>query len=169
MFLTFVSTALLLMFHRAMFGDALSYIKFNAGSQHLIGWPPLPEIIGKLGDADVNSIHSFVDFYIPLVVGTISVLISAGPPGIFASIYVVYVSFLRHLDLQRYSLPAAVFAYLIGFDSFWSSPNVRKALLILSPIYLVFIVTYAAGQISSNLCSVSFFYDVLKAAEDTIH
>lgn len=169
MFLTFVSTICLLLFHKAMFNDALAYLTFNKGRQGLIGLPPFHEVLGGSETSNVNHLHSFIDFYAPYVIGAMIVVYRAGPLGVFSLGYLLYISLVRHMDLYRYSLPAAVFVILVGFDGLWSHPYAARALAIIGPFYLIEMIIYAAGQIHSNRCPDHFLDEVLRAAEDRIH
>lgn len=170
MFLTFIAPAFLMVFHRSMFGNAMAYIDFNKGRQKLIGWPPMPEISsGRVSSNNVNYLHSFIDFYPLYLIGTVLVLLKAGPIGIFSFGYLMYVSLLRHMDLYRYSLPVGVFAVLIGFDELWTHPYTRFAFKVIGPFYWLEMMIYAAGQIHSNRCSDNFINEVMKATKDVIH
>ena len=169
MFLTFVPILILLLFHYAMFSDMFAYVHFNSGVQHLVTWPPFPEIRSFKTDYDILHLHSFIDFFIPLIIGTICLFKHSGPIAIFSFVNLIYVSLLQHLDLYRYSLPAAVFSYLIGFDVFWSSKYGKSICILGLPLYFVGILIYSSGQIHSNRCSDQFLDAVFDAAKESIH
>lgn len=169
MFSTFISTIGLLSLHRAMFNDVLAYIHFNQHSQGLITAHPLHELTRGKRSSDVLYLHSFVDLYFLYFIGIIPIVIVAGPISIFASVHMLYVSLLNHMDIFRYSIPAAVFCLFIGYDKMWSDPKVKSALIIFGPFYLFYLLTYATGQIHSNRCSPQFLQSVLDAAKDNYH
>lgn len=170
MFLTFVSTFCLMILHRAMFDDPFAYIKFNSGQQGLIQLRPLHEIRGgNSRSRDVLYLHSFIDFYFLYVIGLIPLFFNAGPIAIYSFIHLAYVSLLRHMDVFRYSLSAAVFCLLVGFDRMWSDRRVRSAMYYFAPFYFVFLLSYATGQIHSNRCGDDFWRQVLDAAKDNMH
>lgn len=169
MFSTFVSTIILLAFHRGMFHDALAYIHFNSDVQKLVGWPPFPEVLFNCQTQDVGYLHSFIDFYFPYVYGALAMLPFVSPVAIFSLTYLLYVALLRHMDLYRYSLPAGVFALLIGFDCIWSHPIVKCSLPYIAPFYVILMLSYASGQIHSNRCWDDFLNEVFDAAKDHIH
>lgn len=168
MFLTFVSTFCLLVFHKAMFGDPFAYIKFNSGRQRLISSKPFNEI-RRCRNNDVLYLHSFIDFYFLYVIGLVPLFFIAGPVAIYSFIHLAYVALLRHMDLFRYSLSAAVFCLLVGFDRLWSDKKVREAMKLFAPFYFFFLLTYATGQIHSNRCGDDFLNQVLDAAKDKLH
>lgn len=169
MFLTFIPIILLLFFHHVMFGDIFAYIHFNSDNQHLIGFPPFSEIIYMKYNFDILYIHSYIDFFIPIFIGLFALFKKVGPAAIFASVYIIYISLLNHLDIYRYSIPASIFIFPIGFDVFWSSPCGKKLLFFLLPFYFIFILSYAAGQIHSNRCDDNFFDEVFNANKEVLH
>ncbi|OHS97785.1 hypothetical protein TRFO_09196 [Tritrichomonas foetus] len=170
MFSTFLSTIGLLILHRAMFGDAMAYIKFNSGHQGLVGKKLFVELIyGRSSTHDVLYLHSFIDFYFPYVIGICVVVIVAGPLGIFGAAYLLYVALLRHIDLFRYSLPSAVFAILIGYDKLWSDKISKSMIYFFAPIYFAFLLSYSTGQIHSNRSSDKFLMEVINANLDKLH
>jgi hypothetical protein len=170
MFLTFLAPIGLMGFHRAMFGNALAYIKFNSGQQGLIGLPPFPELYrGRISTRDVVYLHSFLDFYGLYFLGVLFLLPKAGPVGVFAAVHLAYVALIRHTDLFRYALPAGVFALLIGFDGIWSHRLGYTAVVVTAPLYVIEMMIYASGQIHSNRCSDGFLDSVFDAAIDHIH
>lgn len=165
MFSTFISTAALLLLHHVKFGDYLAYIHFNSGNQKLIRWPPFNEVLYGSRGNNLHQVHSFIDYYFPALIGTLAILPVAAPVSFFSLLYLVYVSFLYHLDLVRYSIPSTIFAFIIGYDSLISNFIGNLSLKILFPFYYLFICTYAAGQIHSNRCGSYFFNMVLNAAK----
>ena len=168
MFLTFLSTFALLAFHLAMFGDAFAYIHFNSNFQHLIVWPPFPEL-SHFQSTNVVYMHSFLNFYLPLTIGTFSLYSIAAPPAIFSTTFLIYLSLLRHVDIFRYSLSSAIFAYIVGFDGFFSHPIVKKVISYLWPVYFIMVLLYCSGQINSNNCPDEFWRLVMDASLDKIH
>jgi hypothetical protein len=170
MFLTFVAPIAVMGLHRGMFGNAFAYIRFNRDRQGLVGWPPFPELVhGRGASHSALYVHSFLDFYPLYVIGALLIFPVAGPLGIFAAVHLAYVSFLRHMDLFRYALPAAVFTLLVGLDRLWSHRVGFSAVVLAAPVYVVEMMAYAAGQIHSNRCWDSFLGSVFDAAKDHLH
>jgi hypothetical protein len=170
MFLTFVAPLAVMAMHRAMFGDALAYIKFNKDQQDLVGWPPFVEVVGgRARTADAGYLHSFLDFYPFYVLAGLLVVPVAGPVGVFTVGHLAYVALLRHMDLFRYALPAGVFCVLIGLDRLWSHRIGFSACVAISPFYIAAMLAYATGQIHSNRCWPEFLAETLDAAKDKLH
>jgi hypothetical protein len=170
MFLTFLAPMSMMVLHRAMFGDAFAYIKFNRDRQGLFGWPPFIEVLqGRARTIDAGYLHSFLDFYPFYVFGGLLMLPIAGPVGIFACGHLAYVALLRHMDLFRYALPAAVFCLLIGYDRLWTHRLGFSACVAIAPFYIVEMMLYASGQIHSNRCWPEFLQETLDAAKDKLH
>ena len=170
MFLTFFSTICLLVLHRAMFNDALAYLHFNSKRQKLIHFPPFIEITpGRLSGSNVLYTHSFIDFYFLYLIGGFVLIKIAAPLAFFSLGYLAYVSFLRHIDLMRYSIPAGVFCLLIGYDALFSHIYCKKAIIYFMPFYFIYLIFYSTGQIHSNRCSDRFLNEVLEASKDHLH
>jgi hypothetical protein len=170
MFLTFLAPFSMLLLHRAMFNDAFAYIKFNRDRQGLFGWPPFVEVLeGRASTTNAGYLHSFLDFYPFYVLGGLLVLPTAGPVGIFACGHLAYVAFLRHMDLFRYALPAAIFCVLIGYDRLWAHRIGYSACVAVAPLYILEMALYASGQIHSNRCWPEFLQETLDAAKDKLH
>jgi hypothetical protein len=121
MFLTFAMPIALMALHGTMFDDALSYMRFNKDRQGLVGWSPFPEVVrGASATDNAFNLDSFLDLYTLYVIGAMVVCVRAAPVGVFACVHLAYVAMLRHMDLFRYTLPAAVFVVLIGLDALWA-------------------------------------------------
>jgi hypothetical protein len=110
-----------------------------------------------------------LDFDPLYVIGALVVCVRAAPVGVFACVHLAYVAMLRHMDLFRYALPAAVFVVLIGLDALWAHPWAKRAVACVAPVYIVEMMAYSAGQIHSNRCSDEFLGTVLDAAVDHLH
>jgi hypothetical protein len=170
MFLTFIAPVAVMALHQGMFGDALAYIHFNRDRQGLVGWPPFPGLVrGGAASHNALDLHSFLDFYPLYVIGALLIIPVAGPLGIFAAVHLAYVSLLRHADLFRYALPAAIFALLVGLDRLWTHRVGFSAVLLVAPFYVIEMMAYAAGQIHSNRCWDTFLGSVFDAAKDHLH
>lgn len=150
MFLTFLAPASMVLLHQYRFNDALAYLHFNQGQQGLVRWPPFHELLGILYNRDDFQSYSFLGYYALMAFGTALVYTRSIPLGIYSTCFTIYVSFLFHLDIYRYGLPAFVFAILVGFDGFWSSKSGKIICLVVSPLYIILICMYTSGQIHSN-------------------
>jgi hypothetical protein len=170
MFLTFLAPLAMMALHRAMFGNAMAYVRFNKDRQGLMGWPPFIEVVhGRARSTNAGYLHSFLDFYPFYVFGALLVIPVAGPVGIFACAHLAYVAMLRHMDLFRYALPAGVFCLMIGLDRLWAHRIGFSACVAIAPFYYAEMLAYATGQIHSNRCWPEFLAETLDAANDKLH
>jgi hypothetical protein len=161
MFLTFLAPASMALLHKWRFDDWLAYLHFNQNSQHLIHWPPFHELTELGQRSDEFDSHSFISNYLLFAFGSALAFTKSIPIGLLSVAFAAYVSLLSHLDIYRYSLPGAVFAFVVGFDGFWASATGKAACWIAAPLYLVLLVLYAPAQIHSNIASPDFMDEVM--------
>jgi hypothetical protein len=161
MFLTFLAPASMALLHKWRFDDWLAYIHFNQNSQHLIEWPPFREVTGIAWSSDELRSHSFVSNYLLFAFASALTFTRSIPIGLFAIAFAAYVSLLNHSDIYRYSLPGAVFAFVVGLDAFWASPCGKVTCCVAAPFYLVLLVLYTYPQIHSNIAWPDFMDDVM--------
>lgn len=160
MFLTFVPTALLVLLHHYRFNDALAYIHFNSGQQHIIQWPPLNDAYQVYSGWFYNY-GSLATFFIYLF-GTFLLYEKSVPIAIFCTVHMCYVSLLFHLDVFRYQLPASVFVTIIAFDKIITKRTVLWPCFIalLFPLF-----SYVGGQINSNTAWPQFMDEIYESIE----
>ncbi|EAY21626.1 hypothetical protein TVAG_013930 [Trichomonas vaginalis G3] len=164
MFTTFLADFALLIMHKKLFNEWLAYFKFNFSHQGLISWPPLYKLIGSAGFTDMVEINTFLLYFLLLTPGVILLYGRCGPVAIFASIFNAYVTILFHIDIYRYGIPGSVFSFLIGYDRLWSSSQIQNTLLASGLPLIVLLLTYAAGQIMTNVCGNDFLEYVFSFA-----
>lgn len=169
MFGTFLSTGFLLALHKLMFNDTLAYIHFNKNQAGIIQTLPFHELIYGSESSDVFSLLSFAYLILILFLGSVVSLEKSGISGIFGLVWAGYASLLHHMDVFRYALPGFVFAFHIGFSSFFESPKGRSTVKILAPIYFALMLLYSRGQIQSNSSGKFFLDRVLESGKDKFH
>lgn len=151
----------LLLLHYIKFNDIFAYIHFNQNHQGLIRFPPFHEIRGQFQGNNIVYLDSSLYLFLPFILGTIMLYFISVPFAIFSTVYVIYVSLLFHLDIFRYSLPGFIFAILVGFDSIISTPPFKRAIIILLPFYVAFLLYMIPNQIQSNRAPDWFTRNVL--------
>ena len=160
--LSLLSYVLLVVFHKIRFGIYDAYIKFNQGRQKLIGPFPFFELIRNAKQGMNVSFLSCYYLYLPFIVGSSMLLSNVLPFAIMCIAYILYVSLLFHIDILRYSIPAYVLALLVGFDPILSSPQGKRAIKYLVPLYIVIALRYSVMQICSNRAPLWFMKDALR-------
>lgn len=164
MFSTFLADFGILMMHRKLFNEWFAYFKFNFSHQGLIHWPPLYKLIGYAGSTDMVELNTFLLYFMILTPGVVLLYTSCGPVAIFATIFNLYVTVLYHIDIYRYGIPGSVFAFLIGYDRLWSSPQLQTTLFIVGLPLLLLLLFYSTGQIITNSCGDDFLSYILSFA-----
>ncbi|EAX81398.1 hypothetical protein TVAG_548710 [Trichomonas vaginalis G3] len=164
MFLTFVSTIILLGFHQYRFHNPFAYIDFNSGSQKLIKWPPLndayyvqPEVFYSYG-----ALGSFFIF----LMGSLLIFEKCPPLATYCVVHMIYVSLLFHIDVFRYQIPASVFAVAIGYEKLFRPKIYKIIMLILLPFYMFVTLSYAGQQINSNMAWPQFMEQIYASIEN---
>jgi hypothetical protein len=158
----------LLCFHQWMFNDWKAYFNHNLDQIKILGWPPFLQVTssGEYISDIYEHLGTMVVFPV-LVVGTALLFPTCVPLGIFGTvyviyvIYVIYVSILRHADVYRYSLPAYIFAVIVGLNDVWSSRTFRLPAFIIVPAYLAMAACYCDGQLAPNSAPNHFMKDVI--------
>ena len=145
--LGFLATPGLFYFYSLKFGIYTSYFEFN---DHLLN-PFYYSLRVKATDYFfVLDPHTLLTVSAPMLAGTLVLYVTAVPMAIFSTVYLLFISFLNHEDIMRYSMPGYVLAVLIGFDSMITSPVLRLRLKIVAKFLLVVQFYSYIGQMNIN-------------------
>ena len=160
--LCLLSFGFIILFHYFKFGEYDAYIKFNQGQQRIIASRIFDELrySARWGWSPVQ-FESVLTLYIPFLTAILMCYTNHLPYAILGTAYFIFVSFLNHLDIYRYSIPGFLPTLIIGLDPFFSSKQFRTASPIILTFLIIFAVYHATNQIANNGAPEFFMTDVI--------
>lgn len=160
--LCLITFGLIILFHRGKFGYWNAYLKYNQGNQKMINKMLFQELI-RTSKYSWNDMMYESDLYlsIPFLISILCCYSRCIPYAIHGTAYFIFISFINHLDVMRYSLPGIAPAILIGLDPFFSSKSFKATAKISLPILVALGVFYATCQIGSNRAPYFFYKEII--------
>lgn len=125
----------LFFWYKTSYGDFLAY--FHSGDNIHLTWPPFPIFNSAQFWVGTFWLEHAIFAYLLIAAGTV-LLFRKGllEMGLYSGIYLLASSFVAHLDITRYLIPALPFA-IIGMEKWLVSKEFKWILLfLLIPIYL---------------------------------